>query len=366
MGSIESYETAAGKRYRVQYRTPDHRNTMKRGFTTKRAAELFLSSVNVSQAKGEWVDPTKARTPVSHVAEEWFRAQVQVKPTTRSGYRFHLDKYVLPRWGNIRLVDVRHGDVQAWVGELSTTLGPSMVRQIHLVLAGVLKYAIRDGRITLNPSDGIQLPRLSSREHGYLTHAQVRALAAECGDQGDVVLFLAYTGLRWGEMAGLQINRVDFTRRRLDVARAISEPRGVIVWGTPKNHERRSVPFPGLLIAPLEARCAGRDPDEPVFVGADGGVLRAGNFRNRVFNAAVARCMEKDDTFPRLTPHDLRHTAASLAVSAGANVKSVQRMLGHASAAMTLDVYADLFDDDLDDVANALDVQAAKSVVVKM
>jgi integrase len=103
-----------------------------------------------------------------------------------------------------------------------------------------------------------------------------------------------------------------------------------------------------------------------VFVGADGGVLRAGNFRNRVFNAAVARCIEKDDTFPRLTPHDLRHTAASLAVSAGANIKSVQRMLGHASAAMTLDVYADLFDDDLDDVANALDTQAAKSVVVKM
>lgn len=366
MGSVEPYETAAGKRYRVQYRTPDRRNTMKRGFTTKRAAELFLASVEVSKVKGEWVDPTKARTPVSEMAEEWFRAQVQVKPTTRSGYRFHLDKYVLPRWGSTRLVDVRHGDVQAWVGELSEMLGPSMVRQIHLVLAGLLRYAIRDGRLTNNPSDGIQLPRLMSREHGYLTHAQVRALATECGSQGDVVLFLAYTGLRWGEMAGLRINRVDFTRRRIDVARAVSEPRGLIVWGTPKNHERRSVPFPELLDVPLEERCAGRDPDEPVFTGADGGVLRAGNYRNRVFNAAVARCMEKDDTFPRLTLHDLRHTAASLAVSAGANVKSVQRMLGHASAAMTLDVYADLFDDDLDAVAIALNDGAANSVVVKM
>lgn len=56
-----------------------------------------------------------------------------------------------------------------------------------------------------------------------------------------------------------------------------------------------------------------------------------------------------------ITPHDLRHTAASLAVSAGANVKAVQRMLGHASAAMTLDVYAGLFGDDLDDVADRLD-----------
>lgn len=61
-----------------------------------------------------------------------------------------------------------------------------------------------------------------------------------------------------------------------------------------------------------------------------------------------------------MTPHDLRHTAASLAISAGANVKAVQRMLGHASAAMTLDTYADLFDDDLDNVADALD-RAAES-----
>ncbi len=136
----------------------------------------------------------------------------------------------------------------------------------------------------------------------------MHALAQECGEQGDVALFLSYTGLRWGEMAGLRINRIDFVRRRIDVVQAVSEPRGVIVWVTPKNHERRSVPFPELLTPSLGQRCVGRDPAEQVFVGADGGVLRAGNYRNRVFNAAVARCMEKDDTFPRLTLHDLRHT----------------------------------------------------------
>ena len=59
-------------------------------------------------------------------------------------------------------------------------------------------------------------------------------------------------------------------------------------------------------------------------------------------------------------PHELRHTAASLAVSAGANVKAVQTMLGHASAAMTLDTYADLFDDDLDAVADRLDEVVGK------
>ena len=69
----------------------------------------------------------------------------------------------------------------------------------------------------------------------------------------------------------------------------------------------------------------------------------------------MTECQKADDTFPSITPHDLRHTAASLAVSAGANVKAVQRMLGHAKASMTLDVYTDLFDDDLDDVAANLD-----------
>jgi integrase len=65
----------------------------------------------------------------------------------------------------------------------------------------------------------------------------------------------------------------------------------------------------------------------------------------------VRRCQESDESFPSLTAHELRHTSASLAIHSGANVKVLQRMLGHESAAMTLDVYADLFDTDLDTVA---------------
>ncbi|UFS59063.1 phage integrase central domain-containing protein [Subtercola endophyticus] len=128
---------------------------------------------------------------MASVAVEWFTAQVQVKPTTLSGYRHSLDKHVFPRWGHLRLVDVNHGEVQAWITDLMKTLGPSMVRQIHLVLAGVMKYAVRDGRIIKNPCDDIQLPRIVRKKRGYLNHAQVRALVTECGEQGDIVLFLA-------------------------------------------------------------------------------------------------------------------------------------------------------------------------------
>ena len=118
------------------------------------------------------------------------------------------------------------------------------------------------------------------------------------------------------------------------------------------------MPFPNLLVESLRNRA--ESGDELLFPAPAGGILHSGNFRSRVFYPALERAMKNDPTLPRVTIHDLRHTAASLAISAGANIKAVQRMLGHASAAMTLDVYADLFDDDLDSVAEALDSQATE------
>jgi integrase len=108
----------------------------------------------------------------------------------------------------------------------------------------------------------------------------------------------------------------------------------------------------------------GKGREALVFTTERGDVLRNSNYRKRYFAPAVAKCQNADENFPTITPHDLRHTAASLAVSAGANVKALQRMLGHAKASMTLDVYADLFDDDLDDVADSLDtaIKAAAKI----
>ncbi len=118
------------------------------------------------------------------------------------------------------------------------------------------------------------------------------------------------------------------------------------------------MPFPAFLESPLRERAAGKRLDEPLFVSSRGLEMRNGNFSKRVFLPALKRLQGRDASFPTVTVHDLRHTAASLAMSTGANVKAVQRMLGHASAAMTVDVYADLFDDDLDHVAGRLDEAA--------
>ncbi|MEO7069368.1 MAG: tyrosine-type recombinase/integrase [Nostocoides sp.] len=109
-------------------------------------------------------------------------------------------------------------------------------------------------------------------------------------------------------------------------------------------------PFARSLLEPLRALCEGRAGEETVFTAPGGGMLRLGNWRHRVFDPACSAA-----GLVGVTPHDLRHTAASLAIASGANVKAVQRMLGHASAAMTLDIYAGLFADDLDSVADALD-----------
>ena len=151
---------------------------------------------------------------------------------------------------------------------------------------------------------------------------------------------------------------VDLLRRRLTVARSVTDVDGHLVFGDPKTHQCRQVPVPRFLVEALAAACAGRGPDELVFTSPAGGVLRNNNWRWRAFDPAAARV-----GLHGLTPHELRHTAASLAVSAGANVKAVQRMLGHASAAMTLDVYSGLFGDDLDVVAERLDALAAEVLV---
>jgi integrase len=178
--------------------------------------------------------------------------------------------------------------------------------------------------------------------------------------QGEVVRFLVYTGLRWGEMAALRVQDFDMLRRRVNVSRSVTELSG-LHWATPKTHERRSVPFPEVLTDELAALMEGKGRDGLVFTDQRGGVLRNSNWRARVFQPAVEKCQAADTSFPSITPHDLRHSAASLAISAGANVKAVQRMLGHAKASMTLDVYADLFDEDLDAVAGRLDT-AIRSV----
>ena len=150
-------------------------------------------------------------------------------------------------------------------------------------------------------------------------------------------------------------------RRRVMVSENAVQVGAQIHVGTPKAHKRRTVPLPEFLLPYLARQCEGRGREDLLFPGDDGGYLKRPHPTCGWFIKAVA-----ETGVPHTTPHDLRHTAASLAVSAGANVKAVQNLLGHASAAMTLDIYADLFDDDLEAFAIALHEARARESVGKM
>jgi integrase len=202
----------------------------------------------------------------------------------------------------------------------------------------------------------VRLPKITRGEPRFLDHGQVVELAAAAEPYGLLVRVLAYTLLRWGEMSALRVGSLDLVRRRMRVKSGFVEVRGKLVEGTPETHQVRTVPLPRFLVDEIAAYVEGKGHDELVFTTSTGTPLRNTNFRRRHWDKAVEAA-----GLDGLTPHDLRHTAASLAVAAGANVKAVQRMLGHASATMTLDVYAGLFGDDLDTVADLLDEAARRA-----
>ncbi len=215
---------------------------------------------------------------------------------------------VLPRWRDVPLADVTHEGVAAWVADLTASgLAPATVRQAHRVLSLAFSLAVRDGRLARNPADHVPLPR-GQGEKVFLTVDQVELLAETAGDYRLAILFLAYTGVRFGELSALRVRRLDLMRRRAEIVEAVAEVGGHAVFSTPKTHQVRTVGIPRFLVDELANHVAGKNAEAYVFTSPRGGLLRLQNFRHTVFDRA-ARAAGLDG----LTPHSLRHTAASLA-----------------------------------------------------
>jgi integrase len=167
-----------------------------------------------------------------------------------------------------------------------------------------------------------------------------------------VVVILAYTGLRFGELTGLNVEDVDLGARRIRVRRSITQLSGRLLEGPPKSRAgRRSVPIPERLVPILKRRLEGRSAGEPAVVSPKGSRLGLENWKRAVgWRVRIAELGR-----PTMRVHDLRHTYASLARSAGADMKLLQVTMGHASIMVTAHTYTDLYDSDLDRVADALD-----------
>lgn len=250
--------------------------------------------------------------------------------------------------------DIRFTAVQAWVAQLATKRGAVVVQTAYSILARILDDAVHDRLLASNPARGVKLPKRRPRRNVYLTASQLNKLAEESKRYRSLVLLLGVGGLRWGEAAGLRVGDVDFLRRRIELQRNAVQVGSKVIVGTLKSNENRTIVLPEFVIDALAETAKGKGRDELFWPTASGGFMGPPASKESWLSGAVARCQKLDPTFPRITAQALRHTAASLAISAGANPKVVQRMLGHASAAMTLDVYADLFDSDLTSVAESV------------
>jgi integrase len=363
MATVRRYQTAAGERWEVRYRQPNGATSRKRGVTTKRDASVWASKVETSKVEGAYVSPARGRVTVGDLSVGWLARQEQtLSPSYYRTISYAYGKHVRPKWAGVAVNRVDSLDVKAWAASITRNgSSATVVNRAVGILAGILDDAVEHRALACNPARRFkrgEKPKKSPKRHIYLTEEDVCRLAEESGRHADLVLTLAFTGLRWGEAIALTVADIEFLKRRISVHRNAVLVGHDFEVGQTKDKENRTVPAAASVLSRLAARCDGRSASDLLFPARGGAYLkRPSSDSTGWFNRAVERAQVQT-----ITPHDLRHTCASLAVSAGANVLAVSRMLGHKDPSVTLRIYADLFDSDLDAVAVNLDAKIAGSV----
>lgn len=259
----------------------------KKSFSRKVDAQRWLDQLQADRHRGHYVAPAGAKFKVGALADRWLGGLAHLKESTRERYRVAVEIHIRPTWGLWAVGDLSHSDIASWISDLvAAGLKPGTVRQTHRVLSLMLDSAVKDGLLGRNYAAGVSLPRATRHEPRFLTVDEVSSLIAHAHDEDLSIAVLAFTGLRFGELAGLKVKRVDLLRRRLVVAESMTEVGGRVVWSTPKTHQTRSVPFPRSLASSIEELTSGKGRDDLLFASPRGGVLRLRNWRRRVFDPA--------------------------------------------------------------------------------
>lgn len=373
MASVAPYSTKSGSTlYMVRYKLPDGKWTVKRGFRNKTLASEWASGVSPAIASGSFVVPSNGRKRMGDIRKEAEPAlEVAISRSRASTYRGSWANYVGPYWAHWKIGDITTADIRDWLAFMKASHTQSVMEDAFFTLSSTLRWAVEARIIPTSPATGVKLPRREHKRRNYLEHQEVELLATSATPHWTpFVRFLAYTGLRIGEASGLQVG--DVVGNKLHILRSLDSGEANLLTTPTKGGQRRTVIIPDFLAHDLAARTQGLDLDEWAWRAPQAGPVRDNNFRNRVWAPALKKAKDATAaaqerareegaplprTFPHVTPHDLRHTAISLAVSAGANVLALSRMVGHADPSTTLRVYADLLDDDLHDVAARLDAQ---------
>ncbi len=345
--------------FEARFRAPDGSERAKR-FATRRDALVFLDRLGIDRHAGRWRDPRAGRMLVADWVALWQPTTVDLRPSSRARDDSYLRNHVLPRFGHLRLEAITPLDVRAWVAELASQgLAPATVQKAYQTLAKVLRAAVDADLLSVTPCRRIPLPKVEQEEMRFLAPREVAGLTLAMPSRYQaLVLFAAYCGLRLSELAGLRRSALDLTRGRVRVSENAVEVRGTVEWGVPKTRAgRRTVPMPAFVAAALERHLVDhvdRAPAALVFGGTGGGVLRAGSWRHRFWIPAVrAAGLES------LRIHDLRHTAVSLWIAAGASPKQIATWAGHTSVSVVLDRYGQLYEGNDVDVLSRLHSFAA-------
>ncbi|MGH2780658.1 MAG: tyrosine-type recombinase/integrase, partial [Thermoleophilaceae bacterium] len=307
-------------------------------FATKGDAQRWLSAAETDQSRGDWHDPRLGDVPFREWADRWMVTKAPtLGPATQELYRYLLRKHVVPRFGSMAVGRITAAEVQAWLADLHRSeLSPNTVAKAYRCLSGAMDGAVDAGLIARSPCT---LKGAGTERHAEMQIAapeQVADLAAAVGPRWEALVFAAaYTGLRWGELAGLRRCDVDLERNLVAVTRKLGEVNGQLSFSPPKTAAgKRTIGMPSFVARSLAVHIdlyALPGADGLVFPSADGKPMRRSNFRRRVWEPATAEVGMTGFRF-----HDLRHTAATLAAASGTSLKALMARIGHASAAAAL------------------------------
>ena len=329
------------------------------GYPTRRSAQQALGRLLGAQQPSEVSQLSTGRWPRS-----WLAQRVDLRPSTRRMYESHLRLYLLPGLARIPLAELSAVQIRVMVAGASAgrrpgrSLSAATLVRVLATLRSALNAAVREGLIESNPVDQVALPPRQVPHPRVWTEARVAAwraggarpvvavwTAAQTARFLDVagsdplyplLHLVAVRGLRRGEAVGLTWEAVDLNLATLTVCRQVLEVGGRLVTGPPKSAaSRRSIALDDDTVAMLRGYQAehGSGPGGYVVSSRCGGPIRP-----QRLTAAVRR-IARENGLPPVRLHDLRHGAASLALAAGADLKAVQDLLGHASIVLTADTY---------------------------
>lgn len=350
--------TKRGSRWFARYRDDTGREHARR-FDRKIDAQRWVDEATTALVTGQYVDPRAGRVTLREFAEAW-RLAAPHAPTMRDKVARTLKLHVYPTFGELPVSAVRPSAVQSWAS--SVALAPASAKVALGYLSSVFRAAVRDRLVTANPCDGVSVPAARRREVWIPDLATVNAVRRHLPERyRGVVDLVIGSGMRQGEVFGLEVDAVTFLGSRAVSVRqqlVCLSPHPPYLDEVKSEASERVIPLAKVTTDALAAHLARHpareveiedrsDPRNPatrtarlVFTTGAGGPMTRSQWSQIWRPAARAAGVPE-----RAGLHALRHFYASALIRHGENVKTVQKRMGHSSAAVTLDTYAHLWPD---------------------